>query len=69
MKYRVYLSTGATAIVEVEADDVEAAVEAAWQDVPSSLCRQCARSIDLGDEWDVERDDSGAPIDGVVEPA
>lgn len=69
-KYRVVLETTASAYAEVEADDREAAIEAAFEDLPS-LCAQCGGwgqdwSLGLG-EFDVPQDDDGKDADYAVE--
>jgi hypothetical protein len=51
-KYRVFVSTTASATVEVEAESKKAALEEAWNspNFPSgTLCHQCAGQVDLGD--------------------
>lgn len=65
--YRIYFNTGASSVVEVEADDLEAAIEAAYDELPSGVCARCAGwgsgpGIDLGGDWEV--DDSAYEVDG-----
>lgn len=60
-KYRVHFQSGASCTVTVEAEDEEAAIEAAYDELPGGICAQCSGwgqewSIDLG-EWDLEKDD------------
>lgn len=58
-KYLVPIYASIGRCIEVEADSVEAAIEAVWDhpDFPGGLCYQCSREIgDLGD-WDVETED------------
>lgn len=50
-KYVVLLNTTASAAVEVEAEDVEEAIEKAFENAPYS-CHQCP---DIGD-WDLASD-------------
>lgn len=70
MKYRVYLSTGASMTVTVEVDDnldpdkaKEEAIEKAFNAAPSGVCAQCSGwgqpwGLNLG-EWEIERDSDG----------
>lgn len=56
--YIIYLSTGASASVEVEADDLDQAYERA-HDLAPRICAQCSGwgqsySLDLGDDWEAE---------------
>jgi hypothetical protein len=66
--YRIYFHTTASTSVEVEADDYEAAVEAAYDGLPGGICAQCAGwgsdgpGIDMGDDWLV--DDTFHQVDG-----
>lgn len=58
-KYRVYLETGASLSVTVDAEDEEAAAEAAFES-GQYLCAQCSGwgqnwTVDLG-EWDLADD-------------
>jgi hypothetical protein len=71
MKYRVYLTTTASATLDVEVpDDLgedearEQAIEEAIQEAPSGVCASCSGygqewSLELGGDWDV------VPADGV----
>ncbi len=72
-KYRVYLQTVASVSIEVEAEDKEAAIDAAFEEVPSGVCAQCSGwgqkwGLDLG-EWGTEqfKVDMDAPDDVVEE--
>ncbi|MGV8064590.1 hypothetical protein PJP13_24305 [Mycobacterium kansasii] len=51
-KYTVYLSGHAETSVTVEADDPDEAIDKACNAVHPFICHQCAREIDLGDEWE-----------------
>jgi hypothetical protein len=65
--YRIFFNQGASTSVEVEADDFEAAIEAAYDHLPVGLCHQCAHLIDLSGDW--EEDASGYYVDGeLIEP-
>ena len=61
-KYRVTLTTPAFAYITVEADDREAAIEAAYDNLPY-LCAQCSGwghedvSMELGEGWEPEEHD------------
>jgi hypothetical protein len=68
VKYRVDLTTTATLYMEVEVDDDlnadEAAIEKAYDAMPAGVCAQCSGwnqkwSLELGDEWDVYKDQDG----------
>lgn len=50
-KYRVVLSTNVTTTVVVEADSPEEAVEKAEEETDITLCHQCNREVEIGDEW------------------
>ena len=65
--YRVFFTSTASTVVEVEAEDFEAAVEAAYDGLPGGVCAQCAGwgggpGIELAGEWDA--DYTGAVVDG-----
>ena len=49
MKYRIFVPVGATAILEVEADSKEEALE---QIYAPSVCHQCTRDVELGELYD-----------------
>ena len=51
MKYQVYMTACASTSVEVEAENVEDAIEAAHDAVYVSLCHQCSGEVEIGDEW------------------
>jgi hypothetical protein len=60
-KYRVYFTTTASSVVEIEAEDRDAAVDAAYDELPSSLCSSCSGwgqrvGIDLGGEWQADEE-------------
>ncbi|RNL64394.1 hypothetical protein EFK50_07675 [Nocardioides marmoriginsengisoli] len=65
-KYVIYLTTEASIAIEVEADSLEEAQDAAFDELPSGVCAQCsgwgsAWSLDLGD---FEVDESHHSVDG-----
>ena len=66
-KYRVYLQTVASTVIEVEAEDKNEAYElAADQEMPT-ICGHCSgyggrQTLDLGDVWEGDDD-----IDKAVE--
>lgn len=58
MKYRVWLETVASTVIEVEAEDEEQAKDLAYEEGMPSLCAQCSgwgqdQNLELGDAWDV----------------
>lgn len=66
--YRVHLYTTLSASVEVEAEDREAAIDAAYGGELPTLCAQCSGwgsswSADLGDDWEVQ-DEGVTDLDG-----
>ena len=68
-KYRVYLETVASTVVEVEAENKDAAYEAALDEEMPRICAQCSgwggrRNLELGDEWGVPQ---GQSTDEAVE--
>lgn len=65
--YRIYFTQTASCSVEVEADDLESAVDLAYEQVPIGVCAHCSGwggrvGIDLGGEW--EADDGGHWLNG-----
>lgn len=48
-KYECTLIYDASSNATVEADSVEAAIDAAYEHDAASLCHQCSRNLDLGD--------------------
>lgn len=66
-KYTVPLTGYANISVTVETDetDPEKIVELAQAEGGASLCHQCGgrtnNSLDLGDEWEPDRDKDGVP--------
>ncbi|MCT9933509.1 hypothetical protein N5079_25170 [Planotetraspora sp. A-T 1434] len=46
-KYRIRFAGTVTTTVEVEAETREDAIEAAFEDLPGSLCQECAGHYDL----------------------
>lgn len=57
MKYRVAMVQTASTMVEVEAEDVDDAIDKAWQEAPGGLCAQCSGwghgpGIDLAGDWE-----------------
>jgi hypothetical protein len=69
-KYIVYLTTGASTSVEVEADNPEQAEERAYAANLPTVCAQCAGmgsddpGLDLSDAWEVSSvtDENGKEI-------
>lgn len=64
--FRVYLETGASLTVTVEAADEGAAIEEAFANVPRDICANCSGwgqnwSRELG-EWDVARNGDGTDV-------
>jgi hypothetical protein len=60
-RYRVYLPTTASCVVEVDADDEDDAVDLAIDEAPAHLCAQCESSrygsigVELSGEWDADK--------------
>lgn len=50
--YTVYFSTPAETFVKVQAEDVDEAIDAAWDEVHVTLCHQCAREVDMAGVWE-----------------
>ncbi len=62
-KYRVSLQTVASTVIEVEAEDKDAAYEAALSAGMPRICAQCSgwggrQNLELSDEWDIPQDQS-----------
>jgi len=51
-EYTVYFSQSAEAIIRVEADDPDDAIDRAWDQLPGSLCHQCAEDVQLAGDWE-----------------
>lgn len=65
MLFYVTLVTCADAIVSVDAEDIEDAIEKAYEKVPADVCRECSGvgsgyNLSLG-EWSVAADTDGNP--------
>lgn len=65
--YTIYFTSTASTAVTVEADDFETAVELAYEELPGSVCAQCAGwggrpGIDLSDDW--EPNEKSCDVDG-----
>ena len=65
-EYRIHFTTGTSATVCVEADDLDAAIDAAYEELPGSICAQCSG---WGKKWtreegDFEVDESAHEVDG-----
>ena len=59
MKYRVYLTNTASTSVEVEAENEDEAIDAAYEAPMPTICAQCSgwnRSwyLELSDEWQAD---------------
>jgi hypothetical protein len=52
--YTVHFTTVASTSLNVEAEDIEEAIDEACNEVYVTLCHQCAREMDLGGEWEPE---------------
>jgi hypothetical protein len=60
-KYRVYLQTVASTVVEVEAEDKYDAIEKATEQDMPTICAQCSGwgkswNLELGDVWEGDDD-------------
>lgn len=58
-EFKVYFEGMAGLVVTVEADDAEAAIEKAYDEVPSGVCAQCSGwgekwSLDVPDDWGLD---------------
>lgn len=51
-EYTVYFSQSVGAVERVEADDPEDAIDKTWDNLPHSLCHQCACEFDLAGDWE-----------------
>lgn len=51
-KYRVFVPLGATAIIEVEADSKEEALEKIYA---PSVCHQCSHDVEVGELYDEDK--------------
>lgn len=59
--YTLYFTTNASSAVTVEADDLESAIEKAYDRLPYNVCAQCAGAgysaeagIDLAGDWELD---------------
>ncbi|AEJ94154.1 hypothetical protein THIBAULT_54 [Mycobacterium phage Thibault] len=52
-EYTVWFAQAVGTVVKrVEAEDYSEAIDRAWDELPGSLCHQCARDFDLAGEWE-----------------
>lgn len=51
--YSVYLESTVSTVVEVECDSLDDLDDVLWEEVPGSLCHQCARTHETSGEWEV----------------
>lgn len=67
-KYRLYFTNSISSVVEVEADDLDDAIDEAYDRLPSSPCAYCA-GMGLGNDpgfeidGDWELDGEGTQVD------
>lgn len=59
--YKIFFSTTASSVVTVEADDLESAIDLAYDELPRDVCAQCGGwgqgpGIELAGEWEVAPD-------------
>ena len=70
-RYAVHFHAVVGRSVEVEAEDREAAIEAAWgkfeDEAPGGLCHQCSREVGDLSDWDLQ-DDKWA-VDEIKDPS
>lgn len=50
-EFTLYFTQTASRSVTVEAADLEAATEAAYNELPGSLCHQCAGEYEMTGDW------------------
>ena len=51
--FKVWFSQVASSpCIEVDAEDYEEATDKAWNQLPGSLCHQCAGEVDLSGDWE-----------------
>lgn len=60
-KYVVYLQTTASTSIEVDAEDEDAAIDAAYDHGTPVLCAHCtgfnqSHNLELADDWEVSKD-------------
>jgi hypothetical protein len=60
-EFTLYFAQTASCVVTVEADDLESAIDAAYDKTPGGLCAQCAGwgnppGIDLSGEWELDEE-------------
>lgn len=61
-RYRVNYGGSVSAVVTVEAESPQAALDASWQELPGGLCHRCSRDFTVGDLEplpDLDREDEG----------
>lgn len=51
-RYTVHLNGFANTSVTVEADDHDEAIEKACNEARPFICHQCAKEVEVGDEWE-----------------
>jgi hypothetical protein len=64
--YRIYFTNVTSTSIEVEADDLDEAIDAAYEKLPGSICAQCSG---WGNDWsrdegDWNHDETTYAVDG-----
>ena len=55
--YRVNLTQTVSAVIDVEADNEDDAIDSAHEQAPNSLCNHCANHVEMSDDWELNRVD------------
>lgn len=51
--YRVNLTQSVSAVIDVEADSEDDAIDAAHEQAPNSLCNHCANHVEMSNDWEL----------------
>lgn len=54
-KFELYFLQTASTSVTIDADDLESAIEQAYNKLPGSLCHHCARDFDMSGDWELDQ--------------
>ncbi|KZL33185.1 MULTISPECIES: hypothetical protein [Rhodococcus] len=51
--YHAVLNQSVSAVIDVEADNLDDAIDKAYADAPSSLCHHCADKVEMSNDWEI----------------
>ena len=51
--YRVNLTQSVSAVIDIEADCEDDAIDTALEQAPNSLCHHCANHVEMSNDWEL----------------